>query len=173
MDDIIDNGTGGKPDPFANLDAIADEAAREEAEKGAAAQRAVEQEQADAARQEVEIWALIPKQIGTILGMALPELKTVYTDEACHQWGAGMAAVSQKYGWDAADTLAKFAPELALASATIPLAVPTYFAIRKRLDAAEEKRARQVQQPQQPMTDLNAAPTPAGQQAPGNFSEPQ
>jgi hypothetical protein len=168
MIDPTNTETGDAPkNEFAALDNIALEAGADE--------RAREQAQADAAQpdgapDQAEVWALIPKQIGTILGMALPELKAVYTDDACHQWGVGMAAVSQKYGWDAADTLAKFAPELALVSATIPLAVPTYFAIRTRLDNAAEARAKREQAG--PMKDINIAPAAAAAQQPGNFSEP-
>jgi hypothetical protein len=167
-DTITDTGAAPAPNEFAALDAIALEASGDE--------RAREQAQEEAAHPEgmpdqAELWGLIPMQLGALLSMALPELRGVYTEQACREWGVGMAAVSQKYGWDAADTLAKYAPELALVTATIPLAVPTYFAIRKRLDAAAEKRERE--QPRaEPMKDLNPEPVPAGRQEPGGFSEP-
>jgi hypothetical protein len=153
-DQTTDTGAAGATKPFAALDAIKLEAAGNEQARDDAAAAAQQEGEPD----QAEVWALIPKQLGKMLGMALPELRAVYTDEACRDWGIGMAAVSQKYGWDAADTLAKFGPELALASATIPLAVPTYYSIRKRLDAAAEAKARQVGESQKPMKDVNSAP---------------
>lgn len=153
---------------FAGLDAIELEARAEEQAREAAQSEA---SKPSGVPDQVEMWALIPKQLGGILAMALPELRDVYTDAACMQWGAGMAAVAQKYEWDAAEVLAKWAPEVALVTATIPLAVPTYFAVSKRLEAAKA-REKAAAAPAAPMKDLNTEPVPAGRQAPGNFSEP-
>lgn len=163
-------GTPTDPTAFSALDAIELEARTEEQAREAAQAEAA---QPSGVPDQVEMWALIPKQLGGILAMALPELRDVYTDAACMQWGAGMAAVAQKYEWDAAEVLAKWAPEVALVTATIPLAVPTYFAVSKRLEAAKQAREKAAATaPAAPMKDLNTEPVPAGRQAPGNFSEP-
>lgn len=175
MSDTPNLETGApSPDKFAALDLIGQEAAGDE--------RAREQAQAEAAKpegyvDEAQAWAIVPKKLGSLLGMAVPELKDVYTDDACLEWGKGMAAVSHKYGWNAADTLAKFAPELALAAATLELALPTYMLVSAKLEQVRLIRA-QRQAPSQPMRDLNeppgpGGPVPAGQQQPGNFDEPR
>jgi hypothetical protein len=160
--------TGGGLDA---LDRIALEAGVDEEAALRAEEEALNPPPPEGVPDPAEIWALIPKQLGALLGMAMPELGQVYTDHACREWGVGMAAVSQKYGWDAADTLAKFAPELALVTATIPLAVPTYFAVKKRADAARlaNEQKERMKPAEQPMKDLNAGPMA---QEPGNFSEP-
>lgn len=161
--------TGGTLDP---LDRIALEATLDEQASARAQEEALNPPPSEGVPDPADIWALIPKQLGALLGIAMPELGQVYTDDACRQWGVGMAAVSQKYGWDAADTLAKFAPEVALVTATIPLAVPTYFAVKKRTEAAQlarEQKERMAPPAEQPMRDLNPSPM---MQEPGGFVDP-
>jgi hypothetical protein len=165
------NNTNTGPDA---LDLIGLEAARDEQDAARAREEALNPPPPEGVPDPADIWALIPKQLGALLSIAMPELGQVYTDDACRQWGVGMAAVSQKYGWDAAETLGKFAPELALVTATIPLAVPTYFAVRKRADAAriateQRERMQPPAQAQRPMQDLNASPMA---QEPGGFVDP-
>ena len=84
-----------------------------------------------------EAWAMIPASIGMFASNILPELQGVFTPDACQKWGDAMALVSQKYGWDAGETMSKWAPEIALIVATVPLAVPTYKAIKQRKEEAE------------------------------------
>lgn len=154
------------------LDRIALEASFDEQAAQRAQDEALNPPPPEGVPDQADIWALVPKQLGALLSIAMPELGHVYTDDACRQWGIGMAAVSQKYGWDAADTLAKFAPELALVTATIPLAVPTFLAVRKRTEAARlanEQKERMAPPAEQPMRDLN--PSPMAQE-PGGFVDP-
>ena len=90
-----------------------------------------------------ESWAMVPAMIGSALGMALPELREVYSEQACRAWGAAMVPVADKYGWDA-DTI--MGPEVGLLCASLPLAVGTIAAVQK---AKAEKRPapRQVEAP--------------------------
>jgi len=119
-----------------------------------------------------QAWGHLAMMVGGFMGMALPELRSVYTEQACMQWGAGMAAVADKYGWDAGDTAARWAPECALLLASVPLVIPTVQAIKARkaaskakaLNDAPEKPARAVATPPEDANPMN--------QEPGNFSVP-
>jgi hypothetical protein len=85
-----------------------------------------------------ESWAFLPEMFGKIMAVALPELKDVYTEEACLAWGEAMVPVADKYGWgDPAVSV-----ELALIIATVPLALPTFQAATKYL---HERKAAQGQ----------------------------
>ncbi|OJA63795.1 hypothetical protein BGV68_01880 [Burkholderia ubonensis] len=90
-------------------------------------------------------WAMLPKVFGGILAMAMPELADVYSDAACAAWGAKMAPVADKYGWDAASTLGGWMPEISLAMATLPLALPTMAAIKQRRMMAEIETRRAIE----------------------------
>ena len=122
------------------LDQIAAEAAQLETEQ-AQVQQAIEnpEEQQEPAIDPALAWAQIPKMFGGILSMALPELGAVYTDDKCHAWGSAMSMVADKYGWDAAETMAKWGPEIALTLATLPLAIPTVKAIQKAVDKKKKE----------------------------------
>ena len=156
-----------KLDPSDQLDRIAIEALREERER----------EQADAdfidpppppGIDPAQTWGQIPFMLGKVLAMAMPELANAYNEQACYQWGVGMAAVSEKYGWDAGEVIGRFGPEIALAVASVPLVVPTYQAIKARREAKErEEKAR-------PREEKDITPStdhPMGQ-APGGFVDP-
>lgn len=84
-------------------------------------------------------WAQLPMMFGGILSIAMPEMKGVYTEDKCLAWGAAMAQVAQKYGWDAGETMSRWAPEIALTVASIPLVLPTMEAIKQRKIAARAK----------------------------------
>lgn len=124
-------------------------------------------------------WGQLAMMAGGILGMALPELRAVYTEDACLAWGGGMAAMSDKYGWDAGDTAAKWAPECMLLMTSIPLIVPTIAAIKQRRKASKAKPLNSA-----PESAAGAVATPPAGAAgdatpfrvmglePGGFSEP-
>jgi hypothetical protein len=156
-----------KLDPNDPLDRIAIEARGGE-QDAQAAEEAILNPNPEPVIDPAQTWAQIPRMLGGLLAMAMPELAKVYTDEKCLAWGQGMAAVSDKYGWDAADTIAKWGPEIALGVATLPLALPTIAAIR----------ARRAQPAQQPEKDIDPAETQATDDAnpmhvePGGFSVP-
>jgi hypothetical protein len=155
-----------KLDPNDPLDRIAMEAMGEEKAR----------EQADAdfidpppppGIDPAQTWGQIPFMFGKVLSMAMPELAGVYTEEKCYQWGVGMAAVSEKYGWDAGEVIGRFGPEIALAVASVPLVVPTYQAIKARREEKEREKA----PPRQEKDITPAADHPMGQ-APGGFVDP-
>lgn len=78
-------------------------------------------------------WALLMFTVGSAVTMIAPELRQVYTQEACLHWGQCAHAVGKKYGWNA-----PAAPEIALAGATFGMVVPTVFAIRHRMQMLKE-----------------------------------
>lgn len=114
------------------------------------------------------LWAQIPKMLGGLLAIAMPDLKNVYTDPACLAWGASMAQVAAKYDWDAAETMSKWAPEISLVFTTLPLLLPTVAAIKAR-------RTEQEKPVQQNATGSEAVvidETNPMQETPGNFTVP-
>lgn len=115
-----------------------------------------------------QTWGQIPFMLGKVLAMGMPELAPIYNDQACYQWGVGMAAVSEKYGWDAGEVIGRFGPEIALVVASVPLVVPTYQAIKARREAAEKEKEsqRRTEKDITPQSDH-----PMGQ-APGGFVDP-
>ena len=88
----------------------------------------------DAAAKE---WGFIPFTIGGMLAILAPELKAIYTEDACYQWGKAAAAVSKKYGWESPSNM----PELALATATLHFAVPSVLIVREKLREMREGKA--------------------------------
>lgn len=85
----------------------------------------------------VELWASVPQTIGSVLVMALPELKGVYSREACRAWGEAMVPVAMKYGWEA-----KALPvEIPAIFATLALVLPTVIAVKARRAKAAEPPA--------------------------------
>lgn len=170
--------TGATPEGPQELDALGRieiEAAGDEQARADAEEKILNPEP-EPVIDPAQAWGQVAMMVGGILSMALPELKTVYSEPACMAWGGGMAAVAEKYGWEADETIAKFAPECALALASFPLIVGTVQAIKSRQEASKAK-------------PLNAAPMRPGDgvagpnnadvvevkpmdMAPGGFSEP-
>lgn len=93
--------------------------------------------------------AEIPAAFGSVLCMALPELRDAYSPENCHRWGEAFAKVAKKHGWDIA---AIIGPYLGLALATVPMLVPTVLAVRARRAAPAPAAS-----PASPVPDLAAA----------------
>lgn len=102
----------------------------EEAAEEAAAKAADPDTQARA-------WGVLAYSIGGMLSVLAPELKGVYTEDACLAWGHSVVPVAEKYGWDGPSNV----PELGLLLATVPLALPTYFIVRQRLAALKAAKA--------------------------------
>jgi hypothetical protein len=80
-------------------------------------------------------WAMIAFTIGGGLSLLAPELKPVYSEDACMQWGRSMMPVAQKHGWNSPGAL----PELGLLVTTVGFAVPSFIVIREKLRQAKEK----------------------------------
>jgi hypothetical protein len=101
------------------------------AQQPSAAEQAEKQSE-DGARE----WGIIAYTIGGALAMLAPELRGVYTEEACLGWGRAMVPVAEKYGWDGPGNI----PELGLVLATIGLAAPSIIVLRARLAAIKKAR---------------------------------
>lgn len=165
-----ENGEATALDPNDPFDRIAMEAGRVEAERAQEDDEFLNPSQPEAPPgiDPAQTWGQIPFMFGKVICMALPELAGVYNEQACYQWGVGMAAVSDKYGWDAGEVIGKFGPEIALVVASVPLVVPTYQAIKKR---REEKEAKAVPGRQEKDITPHEDVPPMGQK-PGGFVEP-
>lgn len=125
-----DDNTGG-------LEALAGMAAEVDgANPSAEQQQADSQAQAEAGEAEegARNWGMLMFTIGGFAQMIAPELKPVYSEARCLDWGAHAHAVGRKYGWDSPSKM----PELALLASTVGFAVPTFFLIRETLRQARE-----------------------------------
>lgn len=170
----IASAPGGPPELDA-LGRIELEAMGDEQERATAEEKILNPEP-EPVIDPAQAWATMAKTVGGLLGMALPELRDVYTDAACLDWGRGMSLVADKYEWNADETMAKWAPECTLIMASIPLIVPTVFAIKERVAAS---KAKPINNP--PSHDLNSVAGANNADAeevkpmdmkPGGFSEP-
>ena len=109
----------------------ADEAAGPTPEQ--AQQQAAEVAAEAVAEQGAREWGVLAFTIGNALAMFAPELKQVYTEDACLNWGRSVVPVAEKYGWGGTSKI----PELGLALATLGLVAPTVIVIRHRLKNPE------------------------------------
>ena len=162
-----DQGSPAKLDPNDPLDRIAMEAGMDEAARAQADDEYINPPPPPGI-DPAQTWGQIPYMLGKVLSMGLPELAGVYNEQACYQWGVGMAAVSDKYGWDAGEVVGRFGPEIALAVASLPLVVPTFQAIKARREAKEAQAV-----PRREEKDITpGADAPPMGQAPGGFVDP-
>ena len=81
-----------------------------------------------------EEWAMLPAVLGSILAIGLPEVREVYSEANCKEWGRAMVPVAEKYGWDSG----LLGPEVGLLAASAPMVIGTAFAIRSRRAAKHE-----------------------------------
>ncbi len=144
------------------LDQIAAEAGGMEAEQQAAIDAIENPPQPEPIIDPSYGWAQIPAMVGGMLTMAMPELDGVYNEAACMQWGTAMHAVATKHGWEAGETMSRFAPEIALVMASIPLTVPAVRAVRARREAAEEDKRKRLAHSGE-VVPLPSAPAPEAQ----------
>jgi hypothetical protein len=82
----------------------------------------------DVDKQAAEIWAMVPATIGSVLAIGMPELKAVYSDEACAAWGAAMVPLAKKYGWH----IGPDSPELGVLVASAPFVAGTGVVMMQR-----------------------------------------
>jgi hypothetical protein len=106
-----------------------------ESPEAQAQQQAEVQAQLDADAQ-ARGWGVIMWTVGSALAMVAPELRQVYTDDACLNWGRSVVPVAEKYGWSGPANV----PELGLLISTAGLAVPSYLVIKAKLAAMREAR---------------------------------
>jgi hypothetical protein len=115
------------------LGSMADET--DAANPSAEQQEQASQEQAQEAQADVAAkqWGMLMFTLGGFSQMIAPELRQVYTQQRCLDWGHQANAVAEKYGWNGPSTM----PELALIASTAGFLVPTYLAIDARLRQAK------------------------------------
>lgn len=125
---------------FAALDGLVTEVddASPEAQAQAQATASAEAQAAHDAEERAREWGMVAYTIGSALSMLAPELRGVYTDDACMGWGRSVVPVADKYGWNGPGNV----PEIGLLLATAGLAVPSVLAVRTRL--AMLKKAREA-----------------------------
>ena len=115
------------------LQGITDET--ESANPDPAAQQAAQAEQARASEADMAAkqWGMLIYTIGGMCQMIAPELKEVYSEQRCFDWGQQANAVAEKYGWNGPSAM----PELALLASTAGFFVPTFFMMREKIRAAQ------------------------------------
>lgn len=98
-----------------------------------------QQRQAEQAQQQTEseagarAWGMVMFTVGGFAQMIAPELKPVYSEDRCYQWGQQAQAVAEKYGWTGPSAM----PELALIASTAGFMVPTYLVVRQKVEHAK------------------------------------
>ena len=97
------------------------------------AQAAHQQAQQTEADQAAKQWGMLMYTVGGFACMIAPELKPVYSEDRCYQWGQQANSVAEKYGWAGPSAM----PELALIASTVGFAVPTYFMVREKIQQAK------------------------------------
>lgn len=89
-----------------------------------------------AVQDPAKAWAELPAAVGAMLSFMAPELRQVYTAEACKAWGEAMVPIAEKYGWSPSNAF----PWLSLIGCTAALAVPTFQVLKaKRAAQGEDK----------------------------------
>ncbi len=71
--------------------------------------------------------------VGGMLQMVAPDLKAVYTEDRCFEWGRCADLVAQKRGWNAPTN----SPELALLASTVGFVIPSVMMVRQRVQQAK------------------------------------
>lgn len=137
---------------FAGLDSLVTEV---DGQGPPTPEQAEEQAREAAALDSAAQWGSIAYAVGQGLALIAPELRGVYTQDACQAWGHAMQPVAEKHGWNSPANV----PEFGLVLASIGLGVPTFLAIRDRLQVL--KRERQASKTQ-PTPDDVAATAGAG-----------
>lgn len=98
------------------------------------AQTAQAQADANTAEEGAKSWGMLMFTVGGFAQLFAPELRTLYSEERCLDWGKNAYAVAKKYGWDKTGMM----PELALAGSTLGFFIPTYLLVSQRIKSAKE-----------------------------------
>lgn len=106
----------------------------------------------------VAAWAQFPALFGQIVAPALPELRDVFTERACNDWGRAMVPLAEKYNWSPGAFMEWLGPWVGVAFATWPLAYPTVQAIRARRKPADAVPADKVPETPSNVVPMTAAP---------------
>lgn len=102
------------------------------------AQQAQQAQQQGEDERKAREWGVLAYTIGGALSMAAPELRQVYTEAACLDWGRSVVPVATKYGWDNGPSKV---PEIGLLLSTLGLAIPTVYVLRQRIKEAKPEDA--------------------------------
>ena len=119
-------------DPTKKLEALGPMTQETEAANPSAESQQAEQQQADKASQAeqgAKDWGMLMFSIGGLACMVAPELKPLYSEERCLNWGTYAHQVGEKYGWNGPSNM----PEIALFACTLSFALPTWLIVRQRL----------------------------------------
>lgn len=81
-------------------------------------------------------WGIMLFSIGGMITMIAPELKPVYSEERCFQWGQHMQNVCQKHGWSSP----KSSPEFGLLMASVTFLLPTISVLPSKIKEAKAKQ---------------------------------
>lgn len=125
------------PQGPAGLAALGDMTAEVDRENPGPEQKAAaDQAQASAAAAEegAKAWGMLMYSVGGFVQMIAPELRPIYTEDRCLDWGKHAHSVCKKWGWDSPTLM----PEIALAGSTLTFVVPTVLLIRAKVLAARE-----------------------------------
>jgi hypothetical protein len=79
-------------------------------------------------------WGMIMFTVGGMATMIAPELRPLYSQERCFEWGQAANAVAEKHGLKGPGNM----PEITLLASTLTFAVPTFFAVREKLADARD-----------------------------------
>lgn len=122
--------------PTARLEALGGMTAETESANPDPARAQAEQAEREQASQDdmnAKQWGMLMYTIGGFCQMIAPELRQVYTEERCFQWGQSANAVAEKYGWNGPSSM----PEIALIASTAGFAVPTWLLMKANIKAAQ------------------------------------
>jgi hypothetical protein len=100
----------------------------------AAAEAQAEAVAMTAAEAAAKSWGMIMFSVGGFATMIAPELKPLYSEERCFEWGQAANAVAEKHGLNAPTNM----PELTLLVSTLGFAIPTVFAVKEKLKQAKD-----------------------------------
>ena len=122
--------------PTARLEALGGMTAETESANPDPAQAQAEQAQAEkasAADIAAQQWGMLMFTIGGACQMVAPDLRFVYTEEKCFDWGKLANAVTEKHGWNGPSSM----PEIALIGSTLGFAIPTYLMMKASIKQAQ------------------------------------
>lgn len=83
-----------------------------------------------------DAWADIPRKVGSLLTIVAPELRDVYSEAACKEWGRDMHRLATKRGWSTEG----LPPEVAAGISSAGFLLPTLLVLKGKRDAIRKAR---------------------------------
>lgn len=124
-------------DDLSRLEALGNLTAEVDAANPTMEQQAEQQAEAEAISESeaaAKSWGMIMFTVGGMASMIAPELRPLYSQERCFEWGQAANAVAEKHGIKGPGNM----PEITLLASTLTFAVPTFFAVKEKLADARE-----------------------------------